>query len=99
MQPDPGFATDWFTPEQIGVWNWERWNSPEYRRAECEGEDRDRRHQKRHEMYVKMQDMMEESGSYVFLTHEAVGIGHRDTVVPALMPAGNPIFYGFKPAA
>src|SRR5919106_456419 len=30
MQPDPSFATAWFTPEQIGVWNWERFNSPEF---------------------------------------------------------------------
>ena len=30
MQPDPSWATVWFTPEQIGVWNWERWNSPEF---------------------------------------------------------------------
>ena len=28
--PDPSFATAWFTPEQIGVWNWERFNSPEF---------------------------------------------------------------------
>src|SRR3712207_7848939 len=25
MQPDPSFATEWFTPDQVGVWNWERW--------------------------------------------------------------------------
>jgi peptide/nickel transport system substrate-binding protein len=98
MQPDPSFATDWFTPEQIGVWNWERWNSPEYgelnSKAKLETDPA-----KRHEMYVRMQDLMEESGSYVFLTHEAVGVGQSNTITPALMPNGNPIFYEFKPAA
>ncbi|MBS3651064.1 peptide ABC transporter substrate-binding protein [Pseudaminobacter sp. 19-2017] len=97
MQPDPSFATDWFTPEQIGIWNWERWNNPEYgelnKKAKVETDTA-----KRHDMYVKMQDLMEESGSYVFLTHEAVGIGYSDKIAPALMPNGTPIFYGFKPA-
>ena len=35
MQPDPSFATEWFTPDQIGVWNWERWNSPEFDELEA----------------------------------------------------------------
>lgn len=98
MQPDPSFATDWFTPEQIGVWNWERWNSPEFgelnKKAKIELDN-----QKRNEMYVRMQDLMEESGAYVFLTHGAVGVGYSDKIEPALMPNGNPIFHGFKAGA
>ncbi len=27
---DPGFRTQWFTADQIGTWNWQRWNSPEF---------------------------------------------------------------------
>jgi peptide/nickel transport system substrate-binding protein len=97
MQPDPSFATEWFTPDQIGVWNWERWNSPEFGELEAKAKvELDQ--QKRHEMYVRMQDLMEESGSYVFLTHEAVGIGHRTGVEPAVMPNGTPIFHQFKGA-
>ena len=59
MQPDPSFATAWFTPEQIGVWNWERFNSPEFGdlhdRAIIETDPA-----KRHEMYVQMQDLMDD---------------------------------------
>jgi peptide/nickel transport system substrate-binding protein len=95
MQPDPSFATEWFTPAQIGVWNWERWNSPEFgdleKAAKLELDPK-----KRHDMYVRMQDLMEESGSYVILTHEAVGVGHRANVEPAVMPNGTPIFHQFK---
>jgi peptide/nickel transport system substrate-binding protein len=95
MQPDPSFATEWFTPDQIGVWNWERWNSPEFGELEKQAKvELDA--QKRHEMYVRMQDLMEESGSYVFLTHEAVGVAHRNEVAPAVMPNGTPIFHQFK---
>jgi len=95
MQPDPSFATEWFTPDQIGVWNWERWNSPEFGELEAKAKV-ELDPQKRHDMYVRMQDLMEESGSYVFLTHEAVGVAHRNEVEPAVMPNGTPIFHQFK---
>ena len=46
MQPDPSFATAWFTPEQIGVWNWERLKSPEFgelhKKAMVENDDAER---------------------------------------------------------
>jgi peptide/nickel transport system substrate-binding protein len=97
MQPDPSFATEWFTPAQIGVWNWERWNSPEFGELEAKAK-LELDPQKRHEMYVRMQDLMEESGCYVFLTHEATGIAYKNYITPAVMPAGNPIFHQFKSA-
>ena len=32
--PDPSFQAQWFVPEQVGVWNWERWEQPRVRRAQ-----------------------------------------------------------------
>ena len=97
MQPDPSFATEWFTPDQIGVWNWERWKSQEFgelhKAALVELDPK-----KRNEMYIKMQDLMEESGSYVFLTHEATGLVHRTRIAPALQPDGRPLLSEFKSA-
>lgn len=97
MQPDPSFATEWFTPEQVGVWNWERFNSPEF--GELHNKAKGELDQKkRHDMYVRMQDLMEESGSYVFLTHGVTGLVYRDSVVAGLMPHGAPIFHKFSVA-
>lgn len=97
MEPDPSWATVWFTPEQVGVWNWERFNSAEYAELHEQGlVETDVA--KRDEIYRKMQDLMDESGCYVFLTHEVTGVLHRDTVTPALKPNGEPILAGFKPA-
>jgi peptide/nickel transport system substrate-binding protein len=97
MQPDPSWATAWFTPDQIGVWNWERFNNPEFGELHKQGlVEIDEA--KRDEMYKRMQDLMEESGAYVFLTHEAVGIAYRDTVNPGLQPNGSPNFVDFKKA-
>ena len=47
---------------------------------------------------MRMQDLMEEGGCYVFLTHEATGVAHRDNIVPGIMPNGTPIFHAFKSA-
>jgi len=95
MQPDPSFATAWFTPEQVGVWNWERFRSQEFgelhRRALVATDPalRDR-------MYRRMQDLMEESGAYVFLTHEINAAVHSDTILPALLPDANPVLPEFR---
>jgi peptide/nickel transport system substrate-binding protein len=97
MQADPSWATAWFTPEQVGVWNWERFDSPEFgelhKQALVELDEA-----KRDEMYRRMQDLMEESGAYVFLTHEAVGVLVRDTIEAALRPDGVPLLSKFRPA-
>jgi peptide/nickel transport system substrate-binding protein len=97
MQPDPSFATAWFTPEQVGVWNWERFSNQEFgalhRQAmiTTDAAERDR-------MYRRMQDLMEESGAYVFLTHEVNAAVHSATILPALLPDATPILPEFRPA-
>ena len=97
MQPDPSFATAWFTPEQVGIWNWERFSNQEFGAlhkqalTETDPAARDR-------MYRRMQDLMEQSGAYVFLTHEVNAAIYRDTLVPALLPDATPVLPEFKPA-
>ncbi len=97
MQPDPSWATVWFTPEQVGVWNWERFNSAEYKELHDQGL-LESDPAKRDEIYKKMQALMDESGCYVFLTHEVVGAIHRDAISPGLKPNGESLFTEFKPA-
>lgn len=88
MRPDPSWATVWFTSAQIGEWNWERFSSKEYdqlhEQALAEPDQA-----KRHAMYVKMQDLLEESGAYVFLTHGVNAVLYRTHLRPALTPDGN----------
>jgi peptide/nickel transport system substrate-binding protein len=94
MEPDPSWATVWFTPEQVGVWNWERFNNEEYAELHAQGlvaldpAERD-------VIYKRMQDLMDESGQYVFLTHEVTGVLHRDTLEPGLKPNGEPLLGQF----
>ncbi len=97
MTPDPYYATTWFTSEQIGKWNWERFDNPEFDRlhqeamVESDPAARDR-------MYKRMQDLMEESGAYRFITHEASPVLYRDSVAPALRPDGQPLIQFFAKA-
>jgi peptide/nickel transport system substrate-binding protein len=98
MQPDPSWATAWFVSEQVGEWNWERFKNPEFDKLHqtltSELDDK-----KRDAGYRHMQDLMEQSGAYVFLTHGVNAVMHRDIVVPALSPdAQRQYFKAFKPA-
>jgi peptide/nickel transport system substrate-binding protein len=85
--PDPSWGTMWFTPEQVGVWNWERWNSPEFgelhKKALMESDPA-----KRAEMYRRMGELMNESHAYVWLANEPWVAVYRDSITPASLPNG-----------
>ncbi|MCE8522943.1 twin-arginine translocation signal domain-containing protein [Ruegeria pomeroyi] len=97
MTPDPYYATSWFISEQAGIWNWERFKNEEFDAlhltAQSEADP-----VKRAEMYVRAQDLMEESGAYKFLTHEATPVIYRNSIVPALRPDGLPLYRYFGAA-
>jgi len=86
--PDPADAMQWFPSNQVGVWNWERWSDPEFdelwKKALSEKDT-----SKRAAMYVRMQDIMEDTGAYVWITYPAAFIGHKKSVVPAYFPGGG----------
>lgn len=98
MVPDPYYATQWFTCEQVGIWNWERFCSERFDQLNKEAvavSDPD----KRAKMYREMQDIMEQSGAYRFLTNEGSPVMYRDTVLkPAVRPDGRPLYRFFQGA-
>jgi peptide/nickel transport system substrate-binding protein len=97
MAPDPSWATAWFVPAQIGIWNWERWNSPPFG-ALHEAALVEMDPARRAAMYVRMQELMEESGAYLFLTHEVSSVMYRNAIVPGLMPDARYILPDMKRA-
>ena len=97
MNPDPSWATMWFTCAQIDVWNWERWCSPEY----------DALHKKalvtvdaaeRAKMYIQMQQIWDEACKAVFITHGLSTYVYQPTIKPATTPHGIPQAELFLPA-
>ncbi|RWQ87252.1 MAG: peptide ABC transporter substrate-binding protein [Mesorhizobium sp.] len=96
-QPDPLYYTAWFTKEQVGVWNWERFRSDRFDELNSKAAAVDDP-KEREKLYQEMQDLMEESGAYRFLTHGATPVIYRTTKMhAATRPDGVPLYLDFKP--
>ena len=83
--PDPSWVTEWFTCDQVGVWNFQRTCSPEWdeeNAAAVKETDPD----KRAKMYVDLQDKLEETGAYVFLYHGVNAWATKPGITPAFKP-------------
>ncbi|QND30519.1 ABC transporter substrate-binding protein [Sinorhizobium meliloti] len=96
--PDPYSATTYFVSEQVGVWNWERFRSERFdelnAKAVTVSDPLERA-----KLYYEMQDLMEDSGAYRFLTHEGTPFMYRTTQLQAATrPDGSPQYLDFKPA-
>jgi peptide/nickel transport system substrate-binding protein len=82
---DPNFIMQWFVSKQIGEWNWQRWNSPEFDAlfTQSAGElDAAKRRQE----VVDAQKLMDKSAAYVWLTNETNTLVHRSWIKPAGVP-------------
>lgn len=95
---DPSFQTQWFLGAQVGLWNWQRWVSDEFDQLHAEAAatlDTAVRQQK----YVRMQQLLDESASCVWITHGAHLFGHANWLKPSFLPNGvNWQLRFFKPA-
>ena len=80
--------TQWWTTEQIGKWNWERWSDAEFdsmhRQALSEMDPK-----KRDQLYKQMQDRMEASGAFVWLTNGIQALMYRNWIEPGTTPDGR----------
>ena len=85
--PDPNRATQWFTCDMVGQWNWERWCNDEYTSlnqqafGSVDAEERDR-------IYRRMMEIMWEDGAYVPITHVPQGMLYRADLELNLLPNG-----------
>ncbi|MER8550340.1 ABC transporter substrate-binding protein [Mesorhizobium sp. M1169] len=95
--PDPHYNVTWFVQDQVGVWNWERFRSARFDELVAKAvtiDDPDARAK----LYYEMQDLMEESGAYRFLTNGATPIVYRTTQIKAATrPDGAPLYLDCQP--
>lgn len=85
---DPAIMTQWFKSSQIAIWNWQQWGNAEYDTLDAEAAttmDANVRAEK----YVRMQQIMDESAAYVWLTPGAFVYGHANWFKAASLPAGT----------
>jgi peptide/nickel transport system substrate-binding protein len=86
--PDPADAIQWFKKDQVGVWNWERWSDPEFETLWTKGlEELDP--VKRAAIYVRMQDIMENTGAYVWVTFDPWDFASVNSLNPAFDSGGE----------
>ncbi len=86
--PDPFEPFQWFVRDQIGVWNWERWSSDEFEDLHAKG-IAEVDPAKRSAIYLRMQEIMEDTGAYVWLTHEPEAYVHRNDITARFAPSGE----------
>ncbi len=97
MNPDPSWATMWFTCDQVEVWNTQCWCNEEFDRLHREGLvtiDNDEREQ----IYIQMQKIWEDAAQTLWVTHGAFTYGYYPTLMPATTPHGVVQTDFFKPA-
>ena len=86
--PDAYEALRWYETAQVGIWNWERFSDEEFDRLSNESRV-EFDEEKRRQIYVRMQDIMEESGAYLFLTNGVWVNMYRNTIRAAVSPDGR----------
>jgi peptide/nickel transport system substrate-binding protein len=95
--PDPSQMAQWYVGEQVGIWNWERWKDPEFDKLYAEAL-RESDPEKRGQMYIRMQEIMEDTGAYVWLAFKPAEKIYRDWMQPVIVPGDHPYTQWFKKA-
>ena len=96
--PDPSQMAQWYVSSQVGIWNWERWKNPEFDKL-FDDALKETDTAKRAEMYLRMQDIMEETGAYVWVAHEPAEIVYRTSLAPLILPPDHRYYSEFKRGA
>lgn len=89
MQPDPAWATMWFTCDQVTVWNAMSWCNEEYD-ALHEQAMVTLDNEERHDLYIQMQQIWDEAAHTVWVTHGSKTYGYDAGISPATTPNGFP---------
>lgn len=86
---DPTENLVWFRPDQIGAYNWSFFDSPEFedlfQKSRTETDEA-----KRAEMFHRMEDLMEESGGFIFIAFEPYIAVHDAELKPMILSDGHP---------
>ena len=86
---DPTENLTWFRPEQIGVYNWSFFDSPAfedlYTKSTTESDP-----DKRRAIFNRMEDLMEDSGGFIFICFEPFLAIHDATLKPVILADGHP---------
>jgi peptide/nickel transport system substrate-binding protein len=95
MNPDPAWATMWFTCDQIAVWNTQSWCDERYDELHYKALTT-LDEQERAQLYIEMQKIWDEAAQTVWITHGFLAYAYQPGVLPATTPNGTPQYHFFK---
>ena len=86
-QSDPAWFSMWFTCDQVGVWNWMRWCSPEFDELHKQGISTIDP-ETREGIYIEMQKLWDEAAISVWITDSPRVYVSTPNIIPAYYPGG-----------
>jgi len=96
-EPDPAWSMEWWTTDQIGLWNWCDWSNAEFDQLYAEG-TRTLDTAKRQEIYVQMQQIWDADANMVWVAFMTNPYAYKKSVAAYFRPDGDPIFWRFTGA-
>jgi len=93
--PDPSWSTVWFTCDQVVEWNWMYWCNERYdelHNAAIRELDVD----KRSEMYIEMQSLMDEDAIAVWVAYPTMHYVVQSNIEASISPHGRFMGWNFK---
>lgn len=92
---DPTENLVWFRPDQIGIYNWSFFDNAEYESL-YQASTTEQDPEKRRAMFNRMEDLMEESGGFIFICFEPYLAIHDTGLMPVILADGHPDPVGFR---
>ncbi|MDZ4391781.1 ABC transporter substrate-binding protein [Cypionkella sp.] len=86
---DPAENLVWFRPDQIGIYNWSFFDSPEFEALYQQGLT-EQDEAKRKAIFNQMEDLMEASGCFIFICFEPYIAIHDSNIRPVILADGHP---------
>ena len=96
VAPEPAWSTMWFTCDQVDLWNWMRWCSPQYDTLHQQGIATIDPAQ-RAPIYIQMQQLWDAAVISVFVTNVPQVYVSKPSVKPVIYPGGlSPMYREFS---
>jgi peptide/nickel transport system substrate-binding protein len=96
-EPDPAWSMEWWTTDQIGLWNWCDWSNEQFDQLYQDG-TKTLDTTERQDIYVEMQKIWDEDANMVWVGFLTNPYAYKKSVQAFFRPDGDPIFWRFTGA-
>lgn len=93
--PSAIYGLNYMTEAEKGNWNWQNYSDPEYDKI-LKAASQETDAEKRGAMFEQMQEMLEDSGAFLYVANPPLGYLYRDTLDPGMLADGRPVFGAFR---